>query len=42
MSVACALGHHERERFERQVEAHEAAINELVCRLYGVEETPDV
>lgn len=35
------LGQRERERLERQVEAHEAAIDELVCRLYGVGEIPD-
>jgi hypothetical protein len=31
------LGERESERLEREIEAHEAAINELVCRLYGVE-----
>ena len=34
------LGQNERERLERQVEAHEAAINQLVCGLYGVDEIP--
>ena|GEM_PF-110509 len=39
---ASALGHNERERLERQVEAHEAAIDELVYKLYGLsdEDTP--
>lgn len=30
------LGQHERERLERQIEAHGAAIDELVYRLYGL------
>ena len=30
----------ERERLERQVEAHEQAVNDLVCRLYGVAALP--
>ena len=38
---ATTLGHNERERLERQVEAHEARIDELVCRLYGVDEIPN-
>ena len=35
------LGQHERERLERQVEAHESGIDALVCRLYGVDEIPE-
>jgi len=31
-----ALGQNERERLERQVEAHEAAIDQLVYKLYGL------
>ena len=30
-----------RERLERQIEAHEAKIDELVCRLYGVDHIPE-
>lgn len=37
---APALGERERERLERIVEAHEHRIDELVCRLYGVDEIP--
>ena len=39
---AMTLGQHKRERLERQVEAHEAAIDELVYKLYGLsdEDTP--
>lgn len=32
---------HERERLDRQVEAHEARIDELVLRLYSVDSIPD-
>ncbi|MGB3195962.1 MAG: N-6 DNA methylase [Phycisphaerae bacterium] len=36
-----SLGQNERERLERGVEAHEAKIDELVCRLYGVDHIPE-
>ncbi len=38
---APGLGDRERERVERIVESHERRIDELVCRLYGVDEIPD-
>ena len=36
-----SLGDRERERMERDIEAHEAKIDELVCRLYGVKALPE-
>jgi hypothetical protein len=35
------MGERERERIERDIEAHEAKIDELVCRLYGVDHIPE-
>jgi hypothetical protein len=35
------LGSQERTLLEREVEAHEQRIDELVCRLYGVDAIPD-
>ena len=34
------MGDRERERLERDIDAHEAKIDELVCRLYGVDSVP--
>jgi type I restriction-modification system DNA methylase subunit len=34
------LGDRERERFEREIEANESRIDELVCELYGVDKIP--
>lgn len=33
---SATLGQHERERLEREVEAHEAGIDQLVYKLYGL------
>jgi hypothetical protein len=35
------LSDRERERFEREIEANESRIDELVCELYGVDKIPD-
>jgi len=35
------IGISERERIEREIEAYEYEIDELVCQLYGVNEIPD-
>jgi hypothetical protein len=35
------LSDREREQLEREVEAHESQIDELVCELYGVKEIPE-
>jgi hypothetical protein len=40
--AARMLGDHERDILEREVEAHEKAIDELVCRLYGVDAPGDL
>lgn len=39
--VGQGLGDRERERIERAIEAHEERIDELVCRLYGVDHIPE-
>jgi len=36
-----ALGDRAVERLQREIEAHEQRIDELVCRLYGVDEIPE-
>ena len=35
------LSDRERERLEREIEAYESEIDELVCQLYGIDEIPD-
>ena len=35
------LSDREQERFEREIEANESRIDELVCELYGVDKIPD-
>ncbi len=35
------LSDRERERLERDIEANESRIDELVCELYGVDKIPD-
>lgn len=39
---ATKLGQNQRVRLERQVEADESRIDELVCQLYGVDKIPDI
>jgi hypothetical protein len=39
--VDAQISGRERERLEREVEAHEKRIDELVCELYGVKEIPE-